>query len=195
MIGVGEALRGKVQFVDGVVRYTPGPEFSGEDQFTYYMTDGTGAVDSAVVQITVKPINDPPEAYGDEYFLPTGMRSYTLDVLANDFDVESKPLSFTASSGEYLITTVVHQAPAHGTLTQAANGTLVYTPFSAGFVGDDRFTYAASDGEDESDPVQVLIHIVPVAVEFTGSDAADTWYVRLDSTSTLVQVLDRKSVV
>ena len=190
VIGVGEALRGKVQFVDGVVRYTPGPEFSGEDQFTYYMTDGTGAVDSAVVQITVKPINDPPEAYGDEYFLPTGMRSYTLDVLANDFDVESKPLSFTASSGEYLITTVVHQAPAHGTLTQAANGTLVYTPFSAGFVGDDRFTYAASDGEDESDPVQVLIHIVPVAVEFTGSDAADTWYVRLDSTSTLVQVFE-----
>ncbi len=54
-------------------------------------------------------------------------------------------------------------APAHGTVTLAADGSFVYRP-AANFFGDDSFTYRARIGEAQSDPVLVLITVNPVNV-------------------------------
>jgi hypothetical protein len=42
------------------VYYTPNPNYNGLDSFTYIIHDGEGGTDSATINITVNPINDPP---------------------------------------------------------------------------------------------------------------------------------------
>ncbi len=46
--------------IDGTVTYTPDPDFSGTDSFTYTITDGRGGADTASVTITVIEVDDPP---------------------------------------------------------------------------------------------------------------------------------------
>ncbi|MDB4746321.1 tandem-95 repeat protein, partial [Verrucomicrobia bacterium] len=45
---------------DGSFIYTPDANFNGSDVFTYEIADADGGVDSAVVVITINPVNDPP---------------------------------------------------------------------------------------------------------------------------------------
>lgn len=56
---VGGASNGAAKIVNGKVKYTPAPGFSGEDSFTYTVADGGGAVGSAVVQVAVSEEADP----------------------------------------------------------------------------------------------------------------------------------------
>ncbi|KJR16033.1 hypothetical protein UF29_20515, partial [Vibrio parahaemolyticus] len=49
---------------DGSVHYTPNANYHGEDTFTYIVTSG-GASESAIVEVNVTPVNDPPEEKGD----------------------------------------------------------------------------------------------------------------------------------
>lgn len=60
------------------------------------------------------------------------------NVLANDRDPEGGKLTAILKSG-----------PGNGAVSLAADGSFTYTP-KAGFSGSDSFTYAASDGENES---------------------------------------------
>ena len=80
--------------VDGTVTYTPDPDFSGEDGFTYDISDGNGGSDSATVTITVDDDDDDepePEPTGNptafytftnatpsEFFLATGLDAQLL---------------------------------------------------------------------------------------------------------------------
>ncbi len=46
--------------VDGSFTYTPDPDFSGKDSFTYQVSDGRGGIDKATVTLTVVNVNDAP---------------------------------------------------------------------------------------------------------------------------------------
>ena len=46
---------------DGSFTYFPAPDFSGEDSFTYRLTDNDGRQDDAIVAITVNMVDDSPE--------------------------------------------------------------------------------------------------------------------------------------
>ena len=70
----------------------------------------------------------------------------TIDVLGNDTDADSDPLS--------LITTT---QPTNGTVA-IANGQLVYTP-NQGFVGTDSFTYTISDGNGQTATATVQVDV------------------------------------
>ncbi len=67
--------------------------------------------------------------------------------LGNDTDADNDPLTAVQLSG-----------PANGDATLNADGSLSYTP-NAGFTGDDSFTYAASDGTDQSAAATVTITV------------------------------------
>lgn len=82
---------------NGKVEYTPEDAFSGEDTFTYEMSDGHGASASATVNVTVHSVNDPPDTpvvhtpvdggrYGGES---------TLDVTWSGFDIDGDTLTYT----------------------------------------------------------------------------------------------------
>lgn len=126
------------------VRYTPTTGFSGQDQVTYRVDDGVSTVDGEV-NITVT--NAVPTAQS-----VTLRRAATQPVTIE--------LSGSDPDGDALTFEVV-SAPTGGTLSglgsgAASGGTLevTYTPDS-GELGDDSFTYRASDGTDASPAVTV----------------------------------------
>ena len=45
-----------------LITYTPAPDFSGEDSFTYVVSDGELSSSTARVTVLVLPVNDPPRA-------------------------------------------------------------------------------------------------------------------------------------
>jgi len=82
---------------DGTFSYAPRHNFNGSDSFTYLITDGRGGSDQATVEITVTPVNDPPQLIG-----PTPESVATISATvgkAVEFpiaasDVDDDPLTF-----------------------------------------------------------------------------------------------------
>jgi len=115
--------------------YTPEAGFTGEDSFTYFISDGRGGTATAIETITVKAVvapNKAPIAKDDTATTPEET-AVTLATLSNDSDPDGDNLT---------ITNVVN--PTNG--TAVINGqTIVYTP-KAGFSGTDTFQYTISDG-------------------------------------------------
>lgn len=81
----------------------------------------------------------------------------------NARQAEAKPITLTASDadGDPLTYTVASQ-PAHGTLSGVAPN-LTYTS-TAGFSGDDHFTFKVNDGVADSSAAQVTIHVTTTPI-------------------------------
>jgi ELWxxDGT repeat protein/VCBS repeat-containing protein len=135
---------------DGSFTYTPNANFSGADAFTYTVSDGTSASDPVTVNLSVAEVADAPTAVADSYsVVEDGVLNVnaTSGVLANDSDPDSSLLTAT------LIT-----QPAHGTVALNSDGSFGYTP-TANFFGTDSFTYAASDGVNQSVAAAVTVTV------------------------------------
>ena len=117
----------------GAVRYSPDPNFHGEDSFTYTVSDDKGASATATVRVTVTAVNDPPVATDDFAGTPEDA-PITISPLANDGDVDGDTLTITG----------IGQG-AHGRVVKNGDGTVTYTP-DDDFNGEDSFTYSISDG-------------------------------------------------
>lgn len=136
---------------NGVVTYTPNPDYFGADSFTYTVRDNDGAVSNvATVNITILSVNDPPVAVDD--FATTDVNApVTIDVLANDFDIDGtlEPSTVTIITG-----------PTHGVATvNPVTGEINYTP-NAGFAGGDLIVYIVQDDEGGvSNQASVVIRV------------------------------------
>ncbi len=128
-----ETANGRVESDDGGLRYQPNADFFGDDSFTYTVSDGNGGTDEAAVSVSVTAVNDRPVANDDTATVEEG-RSIRIDVLANDSDADGDALSVALT-----------ESADGGELQLNADGSFTYTP-NAGFLGDDRFEYVASDG-------------------------------------------------
>ncbi len=115
------------------VTYTPNANFNGTDSFSYRVRDLDGQSSTAVVTVTVRPVNDAPTAQPDTAATDPG-QSVRVPVLANDVDIDGDPVTVAG----------VTQGGS-GTVVINADGTVTYTA-NAGFIGTDTFTYTASDG-------------------------------------------------
>jgi uncharacterized repeat protein (TIGR02543 family) len=135
------------------VTYTPSADYNGPDTFEFRATDGSLTGATAVVSITVTPVNDAPVAQ-PQSVTTTKDTAKVITLVATD--VEGDALA-------YLIATV----PAHGTLGAVTSNRVTYTP-AANYFGPDSFTFAAKDASLTSTPVTVSISVsqvntVPVA--------------------------------
>ena len=158
---------------DGSFRYTPAPNFSGQDFFGYYATDG---VDSslATVTINVRPVNDPPVAFDDRYTLNED-QTLTIaapGILANDTDIDV---------GDPQLAVLV-TLPAHGGLVLNANGSFSYTP-EPDYFGTDSFSYRVNDGSLNSGVATVSLTIN--AVNDPPVAAGDSYIVNEDESLTV----------
>ena len=142
------------------VTYTPDPNYNGADSFTYTATDGT-TTQTATVTITVNDVNGTPVGTDDTATTDEDT-PVTIDVLANDTDPDSDPLTVSDVT-----------QPTNGSVTN--NGTdVTYTP-DPDYNGADSFTYTATDGVLDTGPITVTVTVTavnddPVAVD----DAATT---------------------
>ncbi len=158
--------------------YTPTLNFNGIVTFTYTITDGNGAGDSAFVTVTVNPVNDAPVAEDDSTMTDEDV-AVTIDVLANDSDVDGNALTINAIT-----------QPVTGTVTLISD-TLRYTP-TLNFNGVVTFSYTVGDGNGGSDDATVTVTVLPVN---DAPVALDDSAVTLEDTPVSIDVLANDSDV
>ena len=145
---VSTAANGQATIVSNQVRYLPNDYYFGTDTFTYTVFDGTTSVTSTVT-VTISSTNNAPFAIDDNFDVTEDTKT-TLNVLANDYDVEQ-------DSFEILYTT----QPAHGLLVSSFTGPVTYTP-DKDYTGSDTFQYAVIDSAGAVNTATVFINVLPV---------------------------------
>lgn len=103
------------------------------------------------LSISVKKINTAPEVVDDELELAqdTVLNIALKMLLENDADIDGDSLSLERYS-----------QPDNGELAQNTDGNLVYRPHE-GFVGDDKFSYTVSDGNNNYSTATVRLIVTP----------------------------------
>lgn len=137
------------QASDGSFTYTPTAGYAGIDRYTYVIGCAGGSDSVGTVTIEVKSTTPPTAcvAADDSYStaMDTSLTVAAPGVLNNDMGTNAS-VSFVGTS------------PAHGSVTQAADGSLIYTP-ETGFVGSDSYTYVinCTGGSDSLGTVTISV--------------------------------------
>ena len=139
-------IHGKLSGTAPSLTYTPDPNFSWLDSFTFRVNDGKTDSVPATILISVASANDPPTAKDDKVKTNEDVPA-TIDVLANDLEVDN----------ELLTVSEINQGK-NGSVTINKDGTLTYTP-KANFYGTDTFTYTVMDRAGEKDTATVTIEV------------------------------------
>ncbi|MFC1547207.1 Ig-like domain-containing protein [Candidatus Neomarinimicrobiota bacterium] len=150
---------------DGSVTYSPATDFNGSDSFTYTLSDGNGGTDQGTVSVTISAVNDAPVA-GNDVAETQEDTPITIDVLANDSDVDGDPL------------TIQNVTQANGIVHINPDGTLAYEP-TPNFSGLDDFYYTVLDGNGGQATATVTVTVVsendaPIAVDDAAATDEDT---------------------
>jgi VCBS repeat-containing protein len=133
---------------------------STTDTFKYTVSDDDSDADIGEVTINITGLNDAPVAIDDPDITTDEDTPVTIDVLANDTDVDGDQLTVSQFT-----------LPASGAeLNLNLDGTLTYTPT---VVGQDSFTYKASDGSLESNEATVTINVIDVNLAPVANDDPD----------------------
>jgi len=172
--GVSQPSNGSATFTIDYVFYTPDPDYNGDDSFTYTVEDDNGDSDTAIVNVSVTPVNDDPQAVDDYVSVPEDSSNNQIDVLLNDLDPEGDNLDITGAT-----------TPLHGSVTFTIDY-VFYTP-DPDYSGSDQFNYSISDNNGGSASGTVFVTVggvndPPVAVD-------DTAVVLEDSSNNQIDVL------
>ncbi len=132
------------------ITYTPDLNFSGSDDFRYRIFDHTGYSDDATVTLTILPVNDLPVVVSDDVETNED-QDVVVDVLINDYDIDSEPEGFTVS---------VSENPQNGSAAVNSDNTIVYTP-NENYNGEDIFMYQLCDQQGGCSIAPVNIVIAP----------------------------------
>lgn len=143
--------------------YSPSPDSSGADSFTYRVNDGLANSTAATVSISVTPVNDVPVA-NSKAVTTTEDTPLAITLSGSDKDLNSLTFSVVTS-------------PTNGTLTGTPPN-LTYSP-GKNFTGTDQFTFSVNDGVVNSQPATVSIVVsasndAPVALAGSLATAEDT---------------------
>lgn len=128
--------------------YTPTADFAGTDSFTFKANDGTSDSNVATVTIAVAAVNDAPIAVSDSVTTKKNT-IVNIPVLANDRDVDGDTLTVTAGSRSIKGGLVTVNAEANA---------ISYAP-PRNYIGQDTFTYTASDGKGGTATAAVTVTV------------------------------------
>jgi gliding motility-associated-like protein len=144
---------------DDTIDYTPNADYNGPDQITYEICDADGDCTTAVVDVTVNPVNDTPTATDDTASVDED-DTVNIAPLGNDNFGGDGP-----STGTISITT----PPTNGTATVNDGGTpndptddtIDYTP-NADYNGPDQITYEICDADGDCTTAVIDVTVNPV---------------------------------
>jgi C1A family cysteine protease len=122
--------------------YTPTPNYSGTDTFSYQANDGLSDSNLAICHLTIQASDDQPTANDMTITMSEG-QSVLFSLSGND--AENAPLTF-----------MIKSTPNYGQLTGTLPD-LIYTP-NQGFYGNDYLTYQVDDGNNVSE--HAMIHLI-----------------------------------
>ncbi len=166
------------------VTYAPKAGASGQETFTYTISDrtGTGGLTSTAT-VTVNITSGPqPTAVGDTATVDEDSNQTTINVLANDTP---------GGAGNALTVTVVGTPDQGGTVVIGSNGAnVVYKP-AANFNGTEKFTYTVKEAGGRSATATVTVTVNSVNDQPTAAD--DTYDVLKDSAAQTLTVLANDS--
>ena len=133
----------------GDFTYQPALNFNGEDAFSYQIINELGRTDTAVVAITINPINDAPTALNNTYNISNdGTLTVTAPgLLGNDSDVDLDELTVNVAP--------VNE-PLRGQLTLFADGSFEYQG-EPNMQGEDSFQYKVIDNQGGEATATVFI--------------------------------------
>lgn len=141
----------------GSILYTPNASYNGMDTLVYEICDysaPTPLCDTAIVIITVNPVDDPPIAEADTYMVIEST-STDFSVLLNDSDADNNIDTNSLS---------IHVFPTNGTATISAQGIITYVP-NYFYNGMDTIVYEICDFTSPvsmCDTAIVIITVLPV---------------------------------
>ena len=149
LVSVGTPLFGTAEVSGNQVAYTPQANFHGTDTFSYTIEDCSGNAASALVELTILPVNDPPVANDQAV---TAEEDTPLPITVTATDPDGDTLTYSILSG-----------PSNGAITgfDPATGALTYTP-DANYNGPDSFTFEACDPSGACDTGVVTLTVEPV---------------------------------
>lgn len=168
---------GTATLIDGVVRFTPAPDFSGETTLTYTVSDGRGGTDTAIVTVVVTGINDEPVAQDDSVFMAEDAPPQVVGVLINDRDVDGDTLT---------VTSVSQPADPDAGLVTLVAGVVTFAP-SPNYFGETTFTYTIDDGAGGTDTATVTISVSSIPDQPAAND--DALAIGVDSAQVPIDVL------
>lgn len=133
----------------GAYTYTPNPNVSGSDSFTFRANDGLLDSNTATISVTIAPVNDAPVAQDGS--LATDEDTAGSSVLTAG-DIDSSTLNYSI---------VTNGSKGTAVITNIATGAYTYTP-DPDANGSDSFTFKANDGLSDSNTATVSVSITPV---------------------------------
>jgi len=146
----------------GEVLYTPGPDYTGIDTFTFTVTDdGTAGSPGPLtsepreVKLKMTAVNDQPYAYGQAFNVQTGN---TKDVTLRGNDMDPRV--------HQALTFAIVTPPQHGSLSgfNPATGAVRYTP-TPGYLGQDSFAFTVTDDGNAGNPANLVSQPGTVTIE------------------------------
>jgi large repetitive protein len=181
---VSGASGGTLSMGPGTVTFIPDKNLCGAAGFMYAISDGHGETASASVALTVTCVNDAPVAHPDTATVAQNSSPTTIDVTANDVDVEGDGLTVTDVSVSATAGSVSIAGPSSVRFTPAdlveGEATVSYS-ISDGHGGTDSSTLTVTVAEDAVAPVPAVpvVHLgsgrvnekVPVAISWSATDA------------------------
>lgn len=130
--------------IDGVI--TSDEHFNGPLSVNLQVNDGVLDSDIYALNVIIVAVNDAPIAYEDRFSINFESQT-TLDVLANDVDIDNDKLQ---------LIDVNYTGSAQ---IEVDNNTILYTP-AAGFVGVDNFIYVIRDPTGAITRAEVTVEVV-----------------------------------
>jgi hypothetical protein len=134
--------------------YQPDTDYSGTDQFSFRVYDGSLYSAAVAIDITINPINDLPVA--DSQTLITD-EDTDLTITLTGQDADGNPLTYRITS-----------QPSEGTLT-GSGASRVYHP-DQDFHGSDSFMFVVNDTFGDSLPATISITVSPTNDAPTATD-------------------------
>ena len=156
--GITQGKNGTAINSDSTVTYTPNSDFNGTDTLGYFISDGNGATDSAMVMVTVSSVNDLPviSALPDSIVFDADT-SVTLNVWNFVEDVENSDslLTYQFSADPESLNFNYNRITGFLTISSFLN-----------FAGEVTATVVVTDldGGEASDSLLVIVHTPPVGI-------------------------------